>query len=209
VATVANLTLTEQRPPGKTARTLYLDESAVRSQDLRGRPTKRDPVEAALRDAARERFRATRAARRSRLAADDGTHQAEQHKSLAVVDDEKAVTTAVEDQTAASQHVQLLERWDGIVLDVGDKTFRARLIDERGGRPRAEAEIFLSEVPPRDKALLRQGAVFYWHIGYRDPEGDRERVSRIRFRRLPPKTKADLRRAERLAEGIRTQFGWA
>jgi hypothetical protein len=117
-------------------------------------------------------------------------------------------TTTLAEQEHAQARVEILDRWDGIVVGVGDTTFKARLLAEDGGRPQADVEIFTSEVPLGDRHLIREGSVFFWHVGYRDPEGDRERVSRIRFRPLPAKTKADLRRAQRRADEIRRRVGW-
>jgi hypothetical protein len=56
--------------------------------------------------------------------------------------------------------------------------------------------------------LMASGAVFYWSVGYRETLwGQRERVSAIRFRRLPAWTTSDLdevrRKAKQLAALIR------
>lgn len=110
---------------------------------------------------------------------------------------------------AETKPLQLLRRWDGIVLSVGEETFRARLFDPETSRPEVEADIYVSDVAAQDRDLLRMNAVFYWHMGYRDPDGDRERVSKIRFQRLPPKTEADLARARTRAEERRKLHHWA
>jgi hypothetical protein len=104
--------------------------------------------------------------------------------------------------------VDILQRWDGVVVDVGEETFRARLLDEATGRPQLEADIYISDVAEHDRPLLKHNGIFYWYVGYRDPHGDRERISKIRFRRLPPKTEADLKRAEHRASERRKLLGW-
>lgn len=179
-----------------------IDEAIAPTQSRKGHPLPADALEADLREAVRVRRRVRRRAR-----AQDATTTPRQ--VVAPLEEDDVATTAHASQEIIARGVQILERWDGVVLEVGDKTFRARLLDEKDGRPRAEADVFVGELSPHDRPLLKPGAIFYWHIGYRDPHGDRERVSRIRFRRLPPKTKADLKRAELEADKIRSQFGWA
>jgi hypothetical protein len=182
-----------------------LDESDVFESKERGQTHAigEPPLARALREAVRTNRRVKRWAEGGPLAP-SGLREMAQNLNQK---DGEPVTALVE-QEVAQARVAILQRWDGVVLDVGDKTFRARLLDESSGRPQIDADVFISEVPPHDQEMLRPGAVFYWHIGYRDPTGDRERVSRIRFRRLPPKTKADLRRAERRAASLRSQLGW-
>jgi hypothetical protein len=174
-------------------------------QGIRGVTRSRDALTVALVDARRSALRARR--RAAVLAATDRT--ASLKVRMDPNQDDTPGTTASTVQGTATRSIQILERWDGVVLSVGETVFRARLLDEKTGTPRVDAEIFISEVAPQDRALLVSGSVFYWHIGYRDPDGDHERISRIRFRRLPPKTPADLRRAERHATEIRSKFGWA
>jgi len=87
----------------------------------------------------------------------------------------------------------------------GSDSFFARLVDLTGDTPDEEVEIPREEVSASDCALLREGAVFYWTIGYSDSvKGQRRRVSEIRFRRLPAWTEEDIQRAEREAE----EFGF-
>jgi|SRR5215208_1637599 len=118
-------------------------------------------------------------------------------------------TTQATPADALTPASEILQRWDGVVLGVNEETFRARLLDERTGRPRLEADVYVEDVSEHDRSLLRPGAVFYWHIGYRDPHGDRERFSRIRFQRLPPRTEADVARADRRARERRELLGYA
>jgi hypothetical protein len=101
------------------------------------------------------------------------------------------------------------ERWEGVVLEVGQDAFRARLVDlDRKARDE-EAEIFLTEVSEEDRPLLELGAVFYWSIGYHtDRSGQITRSSLIRFRRLPTWTKSELEAARREAESTSSTLGW-
>jgi hypothetical protein len=83
--------------------------------------------------------------------------------------------------------LQPLQSWEGVVLKVTDDTFYVRLVDLSGNRAEEEMELEKQELSDFDLELLETGAIFYWTIGYRVklPRGARERVSQIRFRRLP------------------------
>jgi hypothetical protein len=113
------------------------------------------------------------------------------------------------EQRTTPARFDVLQKWEGIVLGINREVFSARLIDATGNRPDQEAEIYVEEVSPRDRKRLTIGAVFYWYVGYRDDlTGDRERASRIRFRRLPPLTQAEVARAKADADQLRKQLGW-
>lgn len=80
-----------------------------------------------------------------------------------------------------------IESWEGVVEEVFDTYFLARIISLTRADGDEIAEIYASEVSPSDRPLLREGAIFYWTIGYEDtPSGQRKRQSFLRFRRLPP-----------------------
>ena len=101
------------------------------------------------------------------------------------------------------------ERWEGIVLEVEDGTFRARLVDLDRHAPDEDAEIYWSEVSDEDRDLVEPGAVFYWSIGYyTDRMGQRMRRSLVRFRRLPTWTKRELEDARHEAEKTAGILGW-
>ena len=101
------------------------------------------------------------------------------------------------------------ERWEGVVLEVADGTFRARLVDLDRHAPDEDAEIYWSEVSDEDKDLVEPGAVFYWSIGYyTDRMGQRVRRSLIRFRRLPTWTERELEDARLEAEKTARILGW-
>lgn len=94
-----------------------------------------------------------------------------------------------------------LQRWEGTVLKIEGDTFWARLVDLRTQTADEEAELFVEDVSDSDRGLLREGAVFYWSIGYRDHvTGQRERTSTLRFRRLPQWSNRELERIEERAD---------
>jgi hypothetical protein len=95
------------------------------------------------------------------------------------------------------------------VQDVGEDSFRARLVDLARQAPDEEAEIYLSEVSDDDKSLVEPGAIFYWSIGYyTDKSGQRRRSSLIRFRRLPTWSRREIEEAQREAREAAKILGW-
>jgi hypothetical protein len=103
---------------------------------------------------------------------------------------------------------EVLQKWEGIVLDVLKDSFTARLIDLTQEGSDEEAEFALEEIDEGDKGLLKPGAVFYWNIGYSDSPSGRARVSIIRFRRLPVWRSEELERAKRDAERLSGLLEW-
>jgi hypothetical protein len=74
----------------------------------------------------------------------------------------------------------------------------------------AEEQVTLptDDVPTADRELFEVGAVFYWTIGYRETaSGTRERVSTMRFRRLPAWSRRDLQRVDEAADELQRLFG--
>lgn len=107
-----------------------------------------------------------------------------------------------------STRFEVLQKWEGIVLDVLPDSFTARLIDLTLEGSDEEAEFALEEIDEGDKDLLKPGAVFYWNIGYSDSPSGRARVSIIRFRRLPVWRSEELERAKRDAERLSGLLEW-
>jgi len=101
------------------------------------------------------------------------------------------------------EYFHVIQKWEGYVLEVGQDVFLARLVRIVGEGPELEAEIYLEDVEPPDRSLVKPGAVFYWSIGYLiKPSGNRCRASLIRFRRLPPWDEADLKAARAEADEL-------
>jgi hypothetical protein len=102
-----------------------------------------------------------------------------------------------------------LQAWEGIVMEVMDNTFLARLIDLTNTGTDEEAEFPIEEVSEEDKPLVKLGAIFYWDIGYHTSySGQRTRISLIRFRRLPAWTQREIDAAKQQAERIGKALGW-
>ena len=103
---------------------------------------------------------------------------------------------------------KLLQEWEGKVEKVGDETFLAIIKDKtRVDNPDEDVEIFMSEISPEDRSFVRPGALFYWSVGYEEGQGvPRQRVSRIRFRRVPGITTRDIARANKNAKILDNLF---
>jgi hypothetical protein len=187
------------------------DTPASRSTSLRSQLTL--GVAAGTREGRAERelagalLRVSRAKSRSKTRADLG--QTTLTFSEPVIErDAENLTVAEPLAEKQREPLEILQRWDGVVIAVGGETFRARLFDRSTATPEIEADVYISDVATQDRDLLRPNAVFYWHMGYRDPAGDRERVSKIRFQRLPAKTEMDIARARSRADARRKRHNW-
>jgi hypothetical protein len=102
-----------------------------------------------------------------------------------------------------------LQKWEGVVLDIQGETFSARLSDLTTSHVDEEADLPIAEVSAADRDLLQPGAFFYWTIGYLDDRyGQRQRASRIRFRRLPAWTQEEVEAARMEADALAEQLGW-
>lgn len=109
--------------------------------------------------------------------------------------------------TAVHNQFIPIQKWEGVVLRKSKDSFFARLVDLTSQGVDEEAEFSLEEVPPPDTGLLQEGAVFYWDIGYLDQtNGQRLRVSSLRFRRLPSWSEKELTEAEIQAARLQELF---
>jgi len=88
-------------------------------------------------------------------------------------------------------------------IDQQARTFTARMCDlTNQSADVSEAEFYIEDVSANDIDLLKIGGVFRWMIGYRKHNfGQRERISAIKFRRLPSWDVKDIEAA--VAEGER------
>lgn len=102
----------------------------------------------------------------------------------------------------SKEKIRVLQRWTGVVELVETDRFFAVLRDETDARnPLEEAELEFAEVSRSDRSLVVEGATFYWFIGYRDTVGgQRERISTLRFARLPRLSDAERKVLFELAD---------
>ena len=105
--------------------------------------------------------------------------------------------------------LQVLQEWEGYVIEIRDDEFVARLIDITAGKKyeSEEAIIPMAEISEHDASHMIIGGIFRWVIGYEDsPEGRRKRVSQIAFRDMPKMTEEDFAEGRAWAEGIVSAF---
>jgi hypothetical protein len=117
--------------------------------------------------------------------------------------------TRISSKLPAQDSFLLMQKWQGVVTQIGDDSFLATLKDLITDSDDEEAEIYTEEISKSDIPLLAKGAVFYWCIGYRDTlAGQRIRASEIRFRRLPTWSKRELDTARKEADSISELLKW-
>jgi len=102
----------------------------------------------------------------------------------------------------------LLQKWDGVVLEVDDESFTAKLIDSDERLPDHDATFLRAELPKEEQGLIEPGAPFVWTLGYRKIGSTRERASVLYFRRLPPWDEREIVAAEPRAEELRECIEW-
>jgi hypothetical protein len=91
--------------------------------------------------------------------------------------------------------------WQGTVQRVDNDTFTAYMTDNDERKATEVAEFYKSDLSDEDSELLEEGAVFYWFVGYNDSaSGQRSRSSVLRFRRLPPWTEYEDKKAHSWAD---------
>jgi len=96
----------------------------------------------------------------------------------------------------------VLQKWEGTVISHSADEFTAELRDLTSpDRAIEQVTLSVEEIAESDRRLMASGAVFYWSVGYRETLwGQRERVSALRFRRLPAWTPSDLEEVKRKAQ---------
>ena len=103
---------------------------------------------------------------------------------------------------------RLLQQWEGTVTDIAVDEFTAELRDlTEPANYREEATFDLDEVSPGDQQLIALGAVFRWSIGYRTSSaGQRERVSQLRFVRIPGWRRSAIAEVRQRAAELQKRF---
>jgi len=101
-----------------------------------------------------------------------------------------------------------LQKWEGVVIEVKEDSFIARLCDLSYENSDEEAEIPFSEISYEDMLILKPGAIFYWSINYLTTiSGQLKRESIIIFRRSPVWTKQEIDRVNNVNAFRKIIFG--
>jgi hypothetical protein len=77
-----------------------------------------------------------------------------------------------------------IQNWQGIVIDINNKSFKSKLIDLTSGGTYEIGEFDFDDVSPDDLPLLSIGSIFYWSVGHYMENGQSVKRSDIRFQRL-------------------------
>jgi hypothetical protein len=100
-----------------------------------------------------------------------------------------------------------LQEWEGVVTEIRDQGFTARLVDLTSSNPDEESEFSTTEISDDDVDLVVLGAIFRWSVGVlKMPGGAKRATSQVVFRRLPQWTKRDLERADTIAKELANKF---
>jgi hypothetical protein len=113
---------------------------------------------------------------------------------------------------AARERLVVLQDWEGVVEEVRENDFFARLRDRTSGSnfDAEAAEIPIGEVDADDLPLLKPGAIFYLTIYRRILDSGRhERATRMFFRRLPAWTPSMLQSVKDRADRWESFFSVA
>lgn len=98
---------------------------------------------------------------------------------------------------------EVLQQWRGYVLEKGKDSFIAVLENTSNpARPDEQVEIAMEQLSESDIPLVEEGALFELVILARLAGAERQRLSFIRFRRLPRWTASELRRVDEKAEAL-------
>lgn len=95
------------------------------------------------------------------------------------------------------------QKYGGVVLNISETSFFARLqnITENGNEE--EAEFAIDELSEDDMPLLKEGAFFYWNIGYLICHGGRKiGCHMINFRRIPVWSHREINAASTRIESL-------
>jgi len=100
---------------------------------------------------------------------------------------------------------EVLQEWEGYVVELGEKEFFAHLTDLTAGdsHPTKEVKIPFTEISSYDRSRIVVGSIFCWVIGYeQSAEGTKTRISRIAFRDLPRMARSDFQKGEEWADQV-------
>lgn len=108
--------------------------------------------------------------------------------------------------SATTQRFITSKKWEGVVnkIDTDSGIFFAQLNELNAENIIEEdAELPINDVAEDDLELFKEGAIFFFSVGYRISEaGTHERSSRIRFQRLPKWKEDDIIDAHNKAKEI-------
>jgi hypothetical protein len=103
---------------------------------------------------------------------------------------------------------ELREKFDGVVLSVGEKDFEARLYPSASSGEIVEALFSRDDLNVLDRNSLAPGALFVLTIGYRTIGSSRRRESSFYLRRMPSLTEEHVSQAKARAVQFKNDVQW-
>jgi hypothetical protein len=100
------------------------------------------------------------------------------------------------------------QRWEGYVIEINSDHFVARLDDLTTPGTHEIIRFDLDDVSPEDESLLQIGGTFYFSVGYVLNNGQREKTSLLRFKRIAEWTEEEYDRAIDRAERLSKKLKW-
>lgn len=100
------------------------------------------------------------------------------------------------------------QRWEGYVIELNSDHFVARLEDLTTPGTHEIIKFDLDDVSPEDESLLQIGGTFYFSVGYVLNNGQREKTSLLRFKRIAEWTEEEYDRAIDRAERLSKKLNW-
>lgn len=100
------------------------------------------------------------------------------------------------------------QRWEGYVTAIHEDYFQARIEDLTNPGTYEIIKFDLDEISPEDESLLKLGAVFYFSIGYVLNNGQREKTSLLRFKRIAEWTEEEFNRAVDRGQKLSNNLKW-
>lgn len=115
----------------------------------------------------------------------------------------KTIPIATKDYTE-----DLKQIWDGMVIGFNEDTITIRLEDKiTPTNPDMVVDLSIEEIPIEDRFLIKEGALLFWYIGYR--EGNkypRQRFTKISLRRRLGWTDKEIKDANTIAKEYENFF---
>ena len=142
----------------------------------------------------------------------DTDAQDSQHKELPNPKDVPRVVRVPHRAPPSTRYIRLQE-WEGVVTRADGDAFEATLYDKTDtSNPPEQAEFTRDDLAwDEDMQLVAPGAIFDMSVGYEIKmigyrPGQRQKVCRLRFRRLPGWTKRDIEEIDRKAAEFESVF---
>jgi hypothetical protein len=105
-------------------------------------------------------------------------------------------------------YISKSQNWIGHVIELNDDFFTAKLEDLNNGGTNELAEFDIEDVSFGDRGLLKQGAVFYWSVGFANENGQHKKESFIRFKRAVKYEEVDFDNLMDEADDIYNDLNW-